>query len=101
MSQLHLEDLPEDVYRRLQQRAVVQGSTLAEAAQAMLTDAVRAKATLAPAALRQWVTDLYGGSPPSDVVRDLLAERRAEAASGVQVGLGSVGVPSPLGDGGR
>jgi plasmid stability protein len=88
MATLNIRNLPEEVHRRLRIRAAEHGRSMEAEARALLIEACAkgTKPRAAPEAmvkarrLQAFVDKLYGGSKPRNVVDDLIAERRREAA---------------------
>jgi plasmid stability protein len=89
MATLNIRNLLDDVHRRLRVRAAEHGRSMEAEARAILTEACsaarryRATAEEAMAKARRlqaFIDELYGGEKPKNVVDDLLAERRREAA---------------------
>jgi plasmid stability protein len=89
MATLNIRNLPEEVHRRLRIRAAEHGRSMEAEARALLIEAcvkgTRPRATPQAAMvkarrLQAFVDKLYGGSKPRNVVEDLIAERRREAA---------------------
>ena len=89
MPELTVPHLPDDVFERLMVRAGKHGRSIEAEAEAILaaacaedekppTTAEEAKA--AAERLQAFVDKLYGGRKPKNVVDDLIAERRREAA---------------------
>jgi len=81
MATLNIRKLPEKVHARLRVRAAKAGRSMEAEARHILTTAVAddRKQTFDPAALQDFVADLFGGKPPP-LTDDLIAERRREAA---------------------
>ena len=82
MATITVRNLPEEVRRRLRQRAARSGRSMEAEIRDILTHASLEEVRAASAeALQEWVTRLYGGRKPTGVVDDLIAERRREAES--------------------
>ena len=82
MATLTIRNVPEEVRERLRIRAAMRGRSMEAEVRAILTEAA-AKDDRAESALnlQNWVDELYGASKPTNVVDELIAERRREAAS--------------------
>ena len=83
MATLNIRNLPDEVHAALRVRAAHAGVSMEAEAREIIARSVRAEsqdAQSAPAAVVDWVRNLYGGEPPENVVDDLIAERRSEAA---------------------
>ena len=81
MATLTIRNLPEEVRERLRLRAARRGRSMEAEVRSILTKAVSdEEAVLSRQELRGWVDRLYGNDTPTDVVDDLLRERRQEAA---------------------
>ena len=88
MATLNIRNLPEEVHRRLRLRAAEHGRSMEAEAREILAAAVsepgptaRDEATWAKVRrLQSFVDKLYAGKKPGNVVDDLIAERRREAA---------------------
>ena len=82
MGVLSIRKLPDDVHRELRLRAAQHGRSTEAEARAILTEACRPKRPLREIVrdLQAWIDAEYGADKPSDVVGDLIRERRAEAA---------------------
>jgi plasmid stability protein len=90
MATLNIRNLPEEVHRRLRIRAAEHGRSMEAEARALLIEACVKRRTKPRAApedpmvkarrLQAFVDKLYGGNKPRNVVEDLIAERRREAA---------------------
>jgi plasmid stability protein len=89
MATLNIRNLPDEVHGRLRVRAAEHGRSMEAEARSILTEAcvpeanppatpehAVAKATR----LQAFVDKLYGGRKPHNVVEELIAERRREAA---------------------
>jgi plasmid stability protein len=80
MATLTIRNLPDDVRDRLRQRAAKAGRSMEAEVRALLTEASLSEQRATSAeALQEWVDRLYGDQKPSQVVEDLIAERRKEA----------------------
>ncbi len=84
MAVLNIRNLPDDVHARLRIRAAIAGRSMEAEARAILTEACEdgdgADEALSSLSLPDWVDQLFGPDKPKNVVDDLIAERRAEAA---------------------
>jgi plasmid stability protein len=88
MATLNIRNLPDEVHRRLRVLAAEHGRSMEAEARAILAAAVsdegvarRKERTAAKLRdLQAFVDRLYGGNKPKNVVEDLIAERRREAA---------------------
>ena len=81
MAVLNIRNLPKQVHTRLRIRAAKAGRSMEAEARTILTAATNPKDTkISVDALQRWVDQLYGEQKPSNVVADLIAERREEAA---------------------
>jgi plasmid stability protein len=84
MAVLNIRNLPSDVHVRLRIRAAKAGRSMEAEARAILSEACAPgdgnDDAPAPLSLPDWVDELFGPSKPKNVVDDLIAERRAEAA---------------------
>jgi antitoxin FitA len=89
MATLTIRNLPDEVHRRLRIRAAENGRSMEAEARALLSEMLaegeRARRTKESALarakqLQAFVDKLYGGNKPKNVVDELLAERRREAA---------------------
>jgi plasmid stability protein len=87
MATLNIRNLP--VHHRLRMRAAEHGRSMEAEARVILTEAclsgrksraTAAEATAKAARLQAFVDELYGGKKPDNLVDDLIAERRREAA---------------------
>jgi len=82
VASITVRNLPEEVHKRLRQRAARAGRSMEAEIREILTDASLAEDRVASSqGLRDWVERLYNGRKPSGVVDDLIAERRRQAAS--------------------
>lgn len=84
MAMLSIRNLPDHVHTRLRIRAAKAGRSMEAEARDILTASVMEAPTdedrLAfTLALPDWVDELYGGKKPTNVVDELIAERRLEA----------------------
>ena len=89
MATLNIRNLPEEVHRRLRIRAAEHGRSMEAEARAILSEACEGGKEKAAARettsdrvreLQAFIDKLYGGKKPKNVVEDLIAERRREAA---------------------
>jgi plasmid stability protein len=87
MATLTIRNLPDEVHRRLRIRAAENGRSMEAEARALLTEALQdderrgAKSTAEKVReLQAFIDKLYGGRKPQNVVDELIAERRREAA---------------------
>jgi plasmid stability protein len=89
MATLNIRKLPDKVHRQLRMRAAEHGRSTEAEARMILTEAclsgMKPRATVDEATakatrLRAFVDELYGGKKPDNLVDDLIAERRREAA---------------------
>ncbi len=81
MAMLNIRNLPDSVHKRLRIRAAKAGRSMEAEAREILTAVVTSDDNkLSAAALQSWVDQLYGQAKPENVVDDLIAERRNEAA---------------------
>lgn len=82
MATLTIRNLPEEVRERLRVRAARRGRSMEAEVRAILTEVttVEERAECATS-LQDWVDELYGDSRPENVVDELIAERRNEAAA--------------------
>ena len=81
MAVLNIRNLPNQVHTRLRIRAAKAGRSMEAEARTILAAATEPEDTkMSVDALQLWVDQLYGDSKPTDVVADLIAERREEAA---------------------
>jgi plasmid stability protein len=81
MATLNIRRLPEDVHAKLRVRAAKAGRSMEAEARMILTEAVEEPQPkpVDVAGLRAFMLRLYGGTLPTGVVDDLIAERRREA----------------------
>jgi antitoxin FitA len=81
MATLNIRRLPEDVHAKLRVRAAKAGRSMEAEARMILTEAVEQPQPkpVDLAGLRAFMLRLYGGTLPTGVVDDLIAERRREA----------------------
>ncbi len=80
MATLNIRGLSDEVHQRLRLRAARNGRSMEAEARGILAESLAADELMTPEALQAWVAGLYRGRPPTGVVDELLAERRAEAA---------------------
>lgn len=89
MATLNIRNLPAEVHRLLRIRAAEHGRSMEAEARAILAEAcltgsrshaIADGATAKATRLQAFVDKLYGGKKPKNVVDDLIAERRREAA---------------------
>ena len=89
MATLNIRNLPDEVHRKLRIRAAEHGRSMEAEARAILTTActtgdhpqAASESAMARAKrLQAFVDKLYGGRKPENVVDELIAERRREAA---------------------
>ena len=82
MAVLTIRNLPDEVRDRLRLRAAKSGRSMEAEVRVILTEASLAdEARASASALQEWVDRLYGNQKPQEVVDELIAERRREAAS--------------------
>ena len=82
MATLTIRNLPEETRERLRVRAARRGRSMEAEARAILTEAtLETDRERAKQGLQAWVDELYGSAKPGNVVDDLIAERRREAAT--------------------
>lgn len=82
MATVTVRNLPEEVRQRLRKRAARAGRSMEAEIRLILTDASVAEDRKGSIeGLREWVDRLYDGRKPTDVVDDLITERRRQAAS--------------------
>ncbi len=82
MAVLNIRNLPNQVHTRLRIRAAKAGRSMEAEARTILTVATEPREIkISVDALQHWVDQLYGAEKPTNVVADLIAERRAEAAA--------------------
>ena len=82
VASITVRNLPDEVRKRLRQRAARAGHSMEAEIREILTNASLADDRKASSqSLREWVERLYKGRKPSGVVDDLIAERRRQAAS--------------------
>lgn len=81
MPVLNIRHLPAEVHARLRMRAAAAHRSMEAEARAILAEACMNAPEPRPAhELPDWVDKLYGRRKPTDVVDDLIAERRRESA---------------------
>jgi plasmid stability protein len=82
MAVLNIRNLPDDVHARLRIRAAKAKRSMEAEARSILIEACRQEEprTVTAEELQAWVDQLYGGNKPTNVVDQLIQERRAEAA---------------------
>ncbi|MGH6915529.1 MAG: FitA-like ribbon-helix-helix domain-containing protein [Geminicoccales bacterium] len=87
MAALNIRNLPDEVHRRLRVRAAKAGRSMEAEARAILSAVCVPADPMSEADVRTQVKELqdlidrlYGGNKPKNVVDDLIAERRREAA---------------------
>lgn len=81
MATITVRNLPDEIRRRLRQRAARAGRSMEAEVREILTRAsLEDERSASVEALQEWVDRLYGGRKPTGVVDDLIAERRSEAA---------------------
>ncbi len=78
MSTLTIRNLPEQVHSALRLQAAQDGLSVEAEVRKILTEACKIDKKSA-AGLQQLVDQLYGGKKPTNVVENLIQERRAEA----------------------
>jgi plasmid stability protein len=81
MAVLNIRNLPDEVHARLRIRAAKAGRSMEAEARKILIEACgqEEEPQLTAEALQAWVEQLYGGNKPTNVVEQLICERRAEA----------------------
>ncbi len=80
MATLNVRNLPDSVHTSLRMRAARMGRSMEAEAREILADACRpASGNPDLTALQGLVDELYGADKPSQVVEDLIAQRRREA----------------------
>ena len=80
MAALNIRNLPTEVHARLRVRAAKAGRSMEAEVRAILIEACKTEQpALLPTMLQAWVDELYGNRKPSNVVDDLISERRQEA----------------------
>jgi plasmid stability protein len=81
MATLNIRRLSEEVHAKLRVRAAKAGRSMEAEARIILAEAVQQPEPrpIDLAALRSFMTRLYGGKLPTRVVDDFIAERRREA----------------------
>lgn len=80
MAVLNIRNLPEEVHAQLRIRAAMAGRSMEAEARHILTVTVMEDETVISAeSLQQWVDALYADRKPTNVVDELIAERRLEA----------------------
>lgn len=81
MATLTIRNLPDDVHARLRVRAAKAGRSMEAEARAILNSACPDEPRLSTLDdVQRWVDELFGGNKPKNVVDELIAERRREAA---------------------
>jgi len=80
MATLSIRNLPDDVHARLRVRAAKAGRSMEAEARAILAEACPPPKSATLADLRETIRELFDGDPPSGVVDEFIADRRAEAA---------------------
>ncbi len=85
MAVLNIRNLPDEVHARLRVRAAKAGRSMEAEARAILTEACseesdQSSASSVTLSLPAWVDSVFGEDKPTDVVGELIAERRAEAS---------------------
>lgn len=84
MAVLNIRNLPDEVHALLRIRAAMAGRSMEAEARAILVAAVtegdEVDASFSVTSLQEWVDELYGPNKPTNVVDELIAERRREAA---------------------
>lgn len=82
VASITVRNLPDEVRKRLRQRAARAGHSMEAEIREILTDASLADdREVSSQGLREWVEQLYNGRKPGGVVDDLIAERRRQAAA--------------------
>lgn len=82
MASITVRNLPDEVRKRLRQRAARAGRSMEAEIREILKDASLTEDRAASSqGLREWVERLYSGKKPTGVVDELIAERRRQAAS--------------------
>ena len=82
MATLTIRNLPDEVRERLRIRAAQRGRSMEAEVRAILTEATTMEQRISTLdSLQCWVNELYGGAKPENVVDDLIARRRREAAA--------------------
>ena len=79
MAVLNIRNLPDEVHTQLRIRAARANRSMEAEARAILAALCKAPATVDGVSLQAWVHELYCGRTPTNVVEDLIAERRREA----------------------
>ena len=80
MATLNIRNLPDPVHARLRLRAARAGRSMEAEARTILSDSCRPPASDDELfALQDLVDDLYGDTKPTQVVDDLIADRRRAA----------------------
>jgi len=83
MAVLNIRNLPNDVHARLRVRAATHGRSMEAEARAIITVACGGAEAVPSAqeSLQEMVDRIYGSEKPTNVVDELIAQRRAEASS--------------------
>lgn len=81
MATLNIRNLPDEVHRELRQRAARHNRSMEAEARAILGEACRPRRSTEEAVrrLQAWIDEQYGAGKPTDVVDELIRERREEA----------------------
>ncbi len=81
MAVLNIRNLSDEVHLRLRVRAAKAGRSMEAEARVILSEVCgRAGESLDPTLLQELVESLYGDQKPSQVVEELIRERRLEAS---------------------
>ena len=82
LATLTIRNLPDEVRELLRVRAARRGRSMEAEVRAILTEVTtKEERAESAASLQDWVDQLYGDSRPANVVDELIAERRNEAAN--------------------
>jgi transposase-like protein len=82
VASITVRNLPDEVRKRLRQRAARAGHSMEAEIRDILTVASLADERQASSqGLQEWVEQLYNGRKPDGVVDELIAERRRQATS--------------------
>lgn len=80
MAVLTIRNLPDEVRDRLRLRAARAGTSMeAEVREILIRASAEPLERRSGKSLQEWVDELYGRQRPTDVVGDLIRDRRAEA----------------------
>jgi plasmid stability protein len=80
MAILNIRNLPEEVHAQLRIRAAKAGRSMeAEARYILTTTVMESESMVSAESLQLWVDELYADQKPTQVVEELIADRRREA----------------------